>query len=270
MPEGGWFQLLSAAFGGGITVKALDIAYQELRQRSDHAKSAKRFVDENLDPLLKAADELTGKLRSLAENDFRTLHDLKPDSERLESHDLGSLLFLFGKFWARVEIFRHEGLSVALSEDERGRKLQNFLDCMESRRVRIVDRISQRAMGEVMIASRSGNMTTIPFIEFVKAFESGTETRRWVYPLATVLTRTRHTYERQRLLQYGVVLHALIDVLDPKHLVTRERPSYPNKLTKRSWQALKYRIFGQYLRFVENPGKYLGPPKTQSKRAQKR
>jgi hypothetical protein len=56
-----WLKLLTAALGGGITVKLLDITYQEMRRLLERSQSAKRFVDEHLDPLLKAADELVGE-----------------------------------------------------------------------------------------------------------------------------------------------------------------------------------------------------------------
>jgi len=245
MAEIGWFQLLTAALGGGVTVKALDIFYQEFRQRSERTRSAQRFVDEHLDPLLKAGDELVGKLRSLAENDFKELRDLNPETEKLQSTEFGGLLFLFARFWARVEIFRRQGLSVAIGEDDRGKRLQNFLDCLESRRVRIVDRIAQRAVGEVMVERQPGTLDTTSFVDFVKSYETNVEMRRWVRPLVMVLARTHHTHERQQLLQYGVVVHALIDTLDPKHFVTRNRPSYANKLTRRSWRDLRYRVFGR-------------------------
>lgn len=261
MAEPGQFQLLTASLGGGFTIKMLNIFYQEFRHWLERSRSAKRFVDDHLAPLLKAADELVGKLRSLAENDFRELHNINPTAKTLDSLEFSSLLYLFGRFWARIEIFRQEGLSIALSQDKRGEQLLNFLDCLESRRVRIVDRISQRAAGEVMVEGKDNILNTIAFIDFVKAYETDSETRRWVSPLAKILSRTRHTHERQQLLQYGVVVHALIDTLDPKHFVTRSRPSYPNKLTKRSWRALKYRVFGTYLAFVPSQEKYLGPPK---------
>jgi hypothetical protein len=80
-------------------------------------------------------------------------------------------------------------------------------------------------------------------------------------PLARFLSRTQHTTERQRLLQYGTVVHALIDTLDPEHLVTRNRPSMANKLSKRSWAALNYRVFRVYLEFVRNRQRYIKPPK---------
>lgn len=184
MTNTGWFQLLTAALGGGLTVKALDILYQEFRQRKDRSLSATMFVDDHLDPLLKSADELVGKLRSLSESDFRKLYDIDPNAGTLESHDFSSLLFLYGKFWARIEIIRREGISVAMSQDEKGKHLQNFLDCLESRRVRIVDRISQRAIGETMVKTQDGKLDTIAFIEFVKAFETDTEMQRWISPLA--------------------------------------------------------------------------------------
>lgn len=261
MADADWFQLLMAAFGGGVTVKALDILYREVRHRLDSSQSAKQFVDEHLDPLLKAADELVGKLRSLAESDFKTLRNIEANAEVLTNNDFSSLLFLFGRFWARIEIFRQEGLSVAISQDQKGKQLQNFLNCLESRRVRIVDRISQRALGELLVKERSGNLEAKAFIEFVNAFETEAETRRWAGPLAHTLSRTRHTSERQQILRYGVVVHALIDTLDSEHLVSRLRPSYPNKLSRRSWRDLKYRVFGKYLSFVSKPEKYLGPPK---------
>ena len=104
-------------------------------------------------------------------------------------------------------------------------------------------------------------MVVMPFIEFVRQYESGEEGERWLAPVVRVLKRTHHTSERQMLLQYGAILHAMIDTLDPHHRVTRKRPAYPEKLSKRTWRNLKYRVFGLYLTSVADPEKYLGPPK---------
>lgn len=257
MGEIGWFQLLTAALGGGLVVKALDIFYQEILRRIERADTAKQFVDDHLDPILKAADELVGKLRSLAENDFREIRGCRADLVHLDSPNFGSVLFLFALFWARVEVYRREGLSVATSTDERGKRLNSFLDCLESRGVRIVDRITQRAIGEATLSDKN---STKDYIKFVASIEDDERTRRWLTPVAFVLARAHHTTERQKLLQYGVVVHAMLDTLDPSHLVTRKRPSYPNKLSRRSWRDLKYRVFGRYLPFVES-SKYLGPSK---------
>lgn len=259
-----WIELLIGALGGGFVVTLLGIGYQEYRHRSDRSQSAKHFVDEQLDPLLKAADELVGKLKSLAGEDFTSLHYVDPLAGYAKNHDFSSLLFLLAKLWANIEIIHTEGLSVTIAKDERGKHLMSFLDSIESPKVRIVDRMWQRAVGELMLSRHNGALETIPFIGFVQLIESKPELSKWMTPVNHFLSRTLHTSERQRLLQYGAVIHAMIDTLDPNHLVTSERPSYPNKLSKKSWSDLKYRVFGQYLKFVSNPEKYLGPPKKRS------
>jgi hypothetical protein len=162
MIEPGWSQLLAAALTGGLIVKLLDFIYQEFRLWSDRASSARRFVDEHLDPLLKAADELVGKLRSLAEDDFRPLHNIPPETATLDSPDFSSIMFLFARFWARIEILREDGLSVAMSKDKRGLHLLQFLNCLESRRVRVVDRIAQRAAGEAMVERHAARLERFP------------------------------------------------------------------------------------------------------------
>ncbi len=71
-----WARALVAAVGGGFIVKLLDIGYLELRRRDERRKSTTSFVDQHLDPLLKAADELVGKLLSLGREDFRTFAEV--------------------------------------------------------------------------------------------------------------------------------------------------------------------------------------------------
>ena len=250
-----WLKLFIAGISGGGAVKAADIIYLELRRSADRKQTATKFVDQHLDPLLKAADELVGKLNSLGKEDFRTFSELPSDP--LEHPDFGSTAYLIARFWAQVELLRQQALYVSISEDRRGRWLQSFLDCMESRGVRLIDRISQRAVGETLITS-SGN-GTVRYIEFIKSIENP-DTARWLAPLCSVLVKAAHTTERQRLLQYGVVVHAMIDQLDKDHSVTRDRPAIPRKLSKRTWRDLNYRVFGTYLKFVEQPEKYIGRP----------
>jgi|SRR5271155_784544 len=123
-----WFQIIGLALGSGLTVKLLDIFYQEIQRWRSARHTATTFIDEHLDPLLKSADELHGKLRSLAESNFRALCNIETE-EFLTNHEFTSLLFLFGKFWAQIEIIRHEGMSVAMGRDRRGARLQSFFDC---------------------------------------------------------------------------------------------------------------------------------------------
>src|SRR5687767_11822702 len=99
MAEPGWGSLFVAALGGGFTVKLLDIAYQEFRLRHSRSQDARQFVDEHLTPLLKAADELVGKLRSLSETDFKPIHQVAPDAGCMANHEFASLVFLFSRLW---------------------------------------------------------------------------------------------------------------------------------------------------------------------------
>lgn len=243
----------TAALGGGVAVKLLEFLFQEFKEwrvgRSDHS----RDVDRNLEPLLRAADELVGKLRSLGEQDFLPLREA--DLTKLDESGLGSVVYLFVQFWSEVEIVRFRGLSSQVVKSSRGRKTQAFLRCLESRRLRLIDRISQRAIGEAaLIDSRTMN-----YVEFMKSLDSDPYVRRWLAPLLGALAALESTEGRQLVLQYTVVVHALIDTLDKDRLVTRERPGLPNKLNKRSKRDLNYRVFGVYLDFVTNRSKYIGP-----------
>jgi hypothetical protein len=71
-----WWQAILAGLGGGSIVKAVDIVYLEIRRLREGSRTATRFVDEHLDPLLKASDELVGKLLALGKEDFRSLRVL--------------------------------------------------------------------------------------------------------------------------------------------------------------------------------------------------
>lgn len=252
-----WAKVLVAAVGGGFIVKLLDIAYLELRRRDDKRQSAGRFIHQHLDPLLKAADELTGKLLSLAREDFKTFSGVN-GANPYKHPDFASTAYLISRFWSQVEILKHQALYVSISEDKRGRWLQAFLDCLESRKVRILDRISQRAVGECLMTEDAS--AAVRYIGFIKSLERD-DVRRWLEPLEESLIRAPNTAARQQLLQYGTILHAMIDTLDPDHSVTRKRPAIPNKLSAATRRDLHYRVFGTYLKFVQSPEKYIGRPK---------
>lgn len=256
MPDTSIGQLFVAALGGGTTVKLIDILYQEFKAKTVKKQSAASFVDDHLGPLLKSADELVGKIRSLASNDFRDISGILANETPLRNADLGGLAFLFCRFWAQIEIIRREGISISFGKDERGVKLQQFLDCIESKPVRIVPRMLQRAAGEA--ALHEGNVSS--YISFVHMFESDEEKRRWITPLILFLTRLKNRSERQKILEYFVILHAFIDTFDPDHLITHKRPGLSRKLTKETRHDLSYRVFPVYLKFVADRQKYIGPP----------
>lgn len=261
MANSDWNSIWTAAFGAGFTVKLFDIGYSEIRRRLDSKKSTRDFLDSHLSYVLKSGDELFGKIRSLASQDFKPLWDIDINNDSFKNHDLISTLYLLCRFFASVEQFRSDGSSFKIASDIRGKRLQDFLACLESPRTRIVDRISQRASGELMLVKKDKVSEFIKFVEFAGKIETDQDFHRWVHPIAHVICRLRHTAERQKVLAYGSILQAMLDTLDPHHQITRDRPAYPNKLSSKTRQELKFRIFGRYLAFVSDPEKYLGPPK---------
>lgn len=251
-----WFELLSAAISGGLIVKLLDYAYSEYRRRSEKSESAKALVNKHLDPILKASDELVGKLRSIASKD---IYDFKIslESEEIEHQiPMTSILYLIGQFWSRIQILYMESVYANLGANSLGKKLLSFVRALESTRIRIVDRDLQRGIGELLIKRQGNQLRTMTYHEFVENYLSLEKTRSWFQALVSLLEKIRHTRERQKLLVYGAIIHALVDTLDPDHMTARERTGWANKLTKKSRQDLRYRVFPVYLSFVINPKKY--------------
>ena len=186
--------------------------FSELRGRWQSVVAARRVIDAQLDPLLKAADELQGKLRSLAEEDFHEFRVLPdPVAQRKDLVNLCSTLYRFAQFWVRLEILRRESFHADLSRNKKGEILLRFLRSLEARRVRLVDRAWQRAIGECVIAETRNRADVIQFKSFVEQFDSDARLKDWLQPLELILRDCRLPRARQRLLQYGVVVHALID-----------------------------------------------------------
>lgn len=253
MADQSWWSLAGAAFTGAGSFAAVELVYKEIKDWRSRRRDQARTIDVSLEPLLRAADELAGKLRSLAESDFLPLR--RKVDYSLADTEVASIIYLFVQFWAEVESVRFRSLSGEIARSDKGKQTQAFMNCLQSRRVRLIDRISQRALGEAALIDGR----TMNFVEFIRRAESDPLIDRWLAPLASVLSGFDDSELRQRILQFFVVLHALIDVLDPQHLVTRDRPGIPNKLNKASKKALIYRIFGVYLKFVARPEKYIGP-----------
>jgi hypothetical protein len=239
--------------------RVLGSVMTEARKRWEGTAAARRVVATQLDPLLKAADELQGKLRSLSEEDFREFRTMPAsDLKQVDLVNLCSTLYLFAQFWGRLEILRRETFHAELARNSQGKVLLRFLRCLESRRVRLVDRAWQRAIGESIMVPGKPPTDVLSFKAFVEQYEAISTLRGWMQPLEDVLRETKFPRARQRVLQYGVIVHALIDTLDPKHYTTKERPAYPNKLSRRAKRELTGRVFDTYLPDVRHPEKYTG------------
>jgi hypothetical protein len=128
-----------------------------------------------------------------------------------------------------------------------------------------VSRALQRGLGEAILQKGGA---PISFQKFVVRYQAGGALRAWIDPLADLLDETKSKSKRTRsrarqlVLQYGVVMHALVDTLDEEHHVGRDRPGIPNKLADRTKRDLRNRVFKLYLGVVPNPDKYVGNKKS--------
>jgi hypothetical protein len=254
----GWLNFFGAALSGGAVVKIFDYFYSEYRRKSEESRAVRKLVGRHLDPILKAADELVGKIASLAKEDFRELrHKASPAENSLKDQIiLTNILFLVAQFWARIQLLRLESLYADLARENKGRRITAFLAALEANRNRLVDRAWQRGIGESLITHRGDKIELLTYHDFVELYLSDTKFRAWFEPVASLLQQIRHTRYRQRILMYGSILHSFIDTLDPKHLIVRTIPAWPNKLSRRSRRELEYRVFRVYLPFVSEWRKY--------------
>lgn len=253
-----WLSLFIAALAGGLIAKLVDYPVAWIKYHSTERKSAKALVDAHLDPLLKAADAIVGKTTSLAERDFKLEGDLgQSASSNALDQDLIGLAYLYARFWGRVDILAEESLGVSLTSDKRGAKLQRFIACLGSQRIRLVNRTHQNAIGELTTElSFKDGRRTVGLVEFSRRISDDASTAAWCEPLVHLLQQAHIKAARQRLLVYGVVVHALVDALDPNHQSTHPRPSYGNKLSKASKQEIEHLVFGEYLRSVDAVNHY--------------
>jgi hypothetical protein len=68
-----WPSLLVAVLSGGFLAKLADYLVAWVKASRGEKKSTKALVDAHLDPLLKVADAIVGKNKSLAGRDFSPL-----------------------------------------------------------------------------------------------------------------------------------------------------------------------------------------------------
>lgn len=259
-----WYDLLAAATGGGLLTKLLDLSVRALERRAKERRSARGVVERHLDPILKSVDELAGKLRALAVQDFAGVAELAlvDENDDLERRiELCYLLYLFCHCWARISILRRRGLFVRLSADKTGRKLMAFVRTLENRHFRVIPRASQRTMGEALLVKGGHGLDCLSLYEFAQRYCQEEAYRTWFEPLENVLCDVEQTSTRQRVLAYGVILHAMLDTLDTRHAVSSDRPGYANKLSKRTRRRLRYQLFEVYLPFVKEIDKYLAAPR---------
>jgi hypothetical protein len=256
-----WLTLFIAALSGGLASTLFEqFVIAPIRSHWKEKKAARNVVDAHLDPLLKAADGIVGKTISLAERDFIPLTQSNHAWAQTPSNDLVGLAYLYATFWGCVEILSKESLGLSISGDSRGKQLIKFITCLESQRIRLVNRTHQKAIGEITTdLLASGGLRTIGVVEFSEKYSESPTVQSWCQPLTDMLSRTNDKSIRQKLLIYGVVLHALVDTLDPNHHSTHKRSSYPNKLSNESKRRIEHLVFREYLQGTGATNKYARP-----------
>jgi hypothetical protein len=260
MAEANWLQLFASSVGGGVVVKVFDYVREEYRRRRERSENAKDLLTKHHDPILKAADELVGHIRSLVIYDFSDFRGSAGTHRSIEVTALRktAAFFYFVQFWGRVQLLRIETGTIAVAADPAGERLQKFIQHLESRAVRVVDRTWQRAAGEAILIPEGSSRRPMNLYEFTSEYKSNPDFRTWFSPLAQLLESTMNDRKsRQRVMKYGVVLLALIDTLDPKRVLSSRRDPWPNKLTNGTRKELLYGTFRQHLPFVESPLTYV-------------
>jgi hypothetical protein len=237
---------LIAGAGGAIIVKLIELWIW----RSEKKESAKNIIKKNLDPILKAADDLVGKLYSLQRKDFKNLPKEGSPFPIEKEVEPSILCYYFANFWARIQILKKESIYVNLNSTDNGKYLQAFINRLESKSARLLSRALQRGIGESIIIKNDNQLDTLSFYEFHEKYCADERFRSWFEPLQSYLKDPKKGGFAQRILIHGTILNALLDTLDSKHLYAQERKAWPNKLTE------KNRKIGQYLRFVKNADRF--------------
>lgn len=248
--------LVSIIIGGGLW-EGFKFFFPDMKRLFTSKITAKKTLYENIDPFLKSASDLYGKLESLAKEDFSTFkrpinsNSLDPDQNKKYVY------FLFAQFWAQLESLRLENKYTTLSRIKKGRQLLKFIDTFESRKYRILDRSVQRIIGECLILGGQKKFNIMTLKEFVEEIDNpNTALHKWIGNLKEVLQSVDKQKQRQLILTYGVIIAAMIDHFDPESKTIRKRPIFINKLSPHSRQIIKIHLTTYYLDFLKKKERY--------------
>jgi chaperonin cofactor prefoldin len=242
--------------GAGIW-EVIKLFYPDLKHFFSSRITAKKTFYENLDPILKSASELYGKLESLAKEDFSSFINTQNSNSKNPEHNQKYVLFLFSQFWAQLEYLRLESQYTSLSKNRAGNQLIRFIETIESRKYRVLDRSIQRIIGECLITEKDQKFRVMTLKDFLEVLENKDETlSKWILKLEELLKSVDDQDKKQLVLRFGVVVAALIDHFDPAHKTVRRRNLYSNKLTQKSKKHIKNNLTNHYLIFLKNKQTY--------------
>jgi len=242
----------------GISLwELIKFLYPDIKRPIIARIAAKKTFYANLDPILKSANELYGKLESLAKEDFSTFINPKNSNSQDPDHNRKYVCYLFAQFWAQLEYLRLESIYTSLSKIKKGNQLLRFIETIESRKFRILDRSVQRIIGECLITNQGQKfrvMTLKEFLDEIDDTKSGLN--KWIKDLENLLLKVDDKEQRQLVLRFGVIIAALIDHFDPKHKTVRRRDIYINKLSIKSKRMIRGNLLNNYLVFLNKRERY--------------
>ncbi|GAA0548099.1 hypothetical protein [Chitinophaga japonensis] len=248
-----WFQNLILFLSGGFLWEGIKFAYPEVNKWLDGIKASRRILVDNLDPILKAADELYGKLVSLAKEDFSTFINERNSTADDVALNRTYVCYLFAQFWAHLEYVRIKSQYSSIARTKKGKQLIRFIETFESREFRILDRSIQRIIGEGLVESANNNFRVMSLNTFVRSINNtDSPLKNWIAVLERKLCECTDKDKRQRILVYGVIVSTLINHFDPKHKVIRAREIYTNKLSRKSMGKIMGALFSRYLNFIND------------------
>jgi len=239
---------------GGILLEVFKLLYPDIKNIFNRKIEAKKIFNKHSDTILKSADELFGKIYSLAKEDFQLFTKYNKDKDEINKI---YVLYLFASFWASLSILKKESSYFHLARIKKGERLLCFVTSYESKKNRILDRSYQRAIGESVVQKDNSNYQIMSLFEFTNEYNNeDSNIRKVITPLEKSLFLTGDKTHRQKILLFGIIIQSLIDFLDRKHTVVRNREPYINKLSLKTKGELKNRIFNHYLTFVKNASIY--------------
>jgi len=242
---------------GGAVWEGVKFFYPEIKRYFESKRLATNAFYKNLDPILKSASELYGKLESLAKEDFSTFTNPANSNSVDTIQNRKYVYYLFSQFWAQLEHLRLESQYTALSKIEKGNQLLRFIETFESRKFRILDRSMQRIIGECLITQKDQKFRVMTLNEFIIQFEdSNSNLHVRVQNLESILLSVTNKENRQKVLKFGVLVAALIDHFDPKYKTVRRREIYINKLTEKSKKSIRTLLVEHYLPFLTKTDRY--------------
>jgi hypothetical protein len=250
-------QSILALLTGGALWEGFKFLYPELKRFFGARIEAKKSFYASIDPILKSASELYGKLLSLAKEDFATFVNPQHSNSSDPNHNKKYVYYLLSQFFGQIEYIRLQSQYVALSKIKNGSHLLKFIETFEARKYRILDRSIQRIIGEHMISGKEQKFRVMTLHEFIEKFSDDTSSlNKWVSKIEERFSHLHKKEVRQEILVFGVIIADMIDHFDPKHSTIRERPYYTNKLSDKSKGTIKNNLFRYYLTFVNNKKRY--------------